>query len=158
MRYWLKVLGWPNPEHYAGLHFDQAVARIDFPTGAGEPGMHIGDIVIVYGQGIVNILYVAQVTRQAYQANAAELAAEPWRHNYIWSVDGDNLYPQFGLNWHQYALDPFQLVDEYHRLAPGVPVTQAGNQGLGAINQGNDRIVLRPAFALFVIGQVAALN
>jgi ABC-type arginine transport system ATPase subunit len=72
--------------------------------------------------------------------------------------DSNNLFPNFGLNWQQYHLNPFQLVQDFHRIAPGLPVTLAGNYALGAINQGNDRIRLRPEFAFFVIGHVAALD
>ena len=158
MTFWLKALGWPDPNQYAGVVFNQAALRIDFPTGAGQPGLEIGDIAIVFGIGITNVLYVARVTRAAYQATPAELVAEPWRADFIWSVDAENLFPNFGVNWQQYHLNPFQLVQDFHHILPNNPVTMAGNQALGAINQGNDRIRLRPEFALFIIGHIAALN
>jgi hypothetical protein len=158
MTYWLKALGWPDVEQYNGLILNQDILRIDFPTGAGNPGMEIGDISIVFGIGVTNILYVARITGAPYQANPDEIANEPWRNDYIWSVDGNNLFPNFGLNWRNHAVNPFSLVDDFHNIFPETPVTLQGNMGLGAINRGNDRIRLTPEFGLFVIGNINTLD
>jgi len=130
--------------------------RIDSSVGAGPFRAEIGDIVIVFGIGVTSILYVARITRRAFAADEQE--RRTWRIDYPWSILGENLYPNFGFNWHRYKLSPFQLVKDFHRIAPLSAVTHVGGRTLGAINHHSDRIKLSDDFAMFVIGHVHGLD
>ncbi|MBI3579913.1 MAG: hypothetical protein HY089_10945 [Ignavibacteriales bacterium] len=152
--YWLKAIGAPDANFYAGRLFNAPVQRIDFSTHPGQPNIPLGDIILVYGIGITTLLFAASPQGPAQKATRLEIAADPWRAQWPWHMNVTNLTQNFGAVWNIHHLNPFHLVDVFHVHNPDVAITNAGGLTLGALQWGRDRVRLTDQFGQFLFDQM----
>lgn len=157
--YWLKAIGWHNPQAYDGLLFDQAEQRLDFAHHPGMPHIPPGNnVILVYGIGIQAMLYACTPISQPGQATAEEIAQDPWRIQWPYYIHCQNLTNHFGAVWNQAMLSPFAVMNEFHEHYPDQPITAVGGMNLGSINRGLDRVHLADGFGQFLYGKMEAVN
>jgi hypothetical protein len=145
-QFWMKPVGDPNSPPDVCATFTSPRIRIEF---AKKPTtLAVGHILCVYLVGVSKLLYIAECYTPPREATEQEIAKEPWRARWCWSVWGANLTPAYGAVWSQFALKPFALLQEYHASHPG------DKQSLGAIQHGQDKQRISRGFAIYLLQRV----
>lgn len=149
-QFWVKPIGDPSkaPDEHAAFGHNQI--GIDF---AKQPhAVVVGDILLVYLVSVSKFIYVAEALSEPREATEADIAREAWRERWRWSIDGRNLTPTYGQTWMQYSLKPFDLADQFSTQHP------QEHQSLGALQFGNDKVRVSPAFGKYVIRKIMELE
>ncbi len=157
VNYWLKPMGasgnWVNQDRT----FDRAEDFLHFST-IPPSGVYEGDILIAYGIGWQLLLGLYISTGEPIHATPEEIEDDPWLERWPWYIPARNLAPGFGTNWRLINLSLPDMVDTYHELNPGAPVTGTGSTNFNAINHGKDKIRLDQEFAAFLINRMEEIN
>lgn len=119
-------------------------------------GVRKGDYVITTAVGAGSLLSYFRVTGGLQHVTEEEIKREPWMGRWPWYMEGRNNSPEFGREWWMHNIRRQEMLDEFRKLHPDIPVTQAGGFTLGTINMGNDKVRITKEFGEFLISKVKA--
>jgi hypothetical protein len=149
-QFWLKPTGDPEKPPDTQAVFNQSRVGVEFAQRPRAIG--IGDVLILYRIGVSKVTCVARCLTEAEEVTGWELRREPWRERWPWSVEAQNLSPQYGAVWNEFELQPFPLAAEYNRRHREAP------QNLGALQRGLDKVKIDYRFAEFLIRRIIELG
>jgi hypothetical protein len=148
-QFWIKPVGNPDAPPDLNATFTEPRIRIEF---AREPTtLKVGHVLFVYLVGVSKLIYVAECYTPVRKARGEEIAKEPWRARWCWSIYGVNLSPTYGKSWSQHSLRPFDLLRAYQEVNP------ADKQSLGGIQHGADKQRVSCGFGEFLLRRVIEL-
>ncbi len=151
--YFLKPIGATETPVQPTEMFNGNTLRIHFSKRKPR-AVHKGDVIIAYGVGTTKVLSIYRATNEPTFINASALAKEPGLNRWPWYVWGENVTPNFGGSWDQHDLKIGKILKEFIELYPGVAVTSAGSQSLGALMRGQDKLRLSFEFAEFLVEKI----
>jgi HKD family nuclease len=152
--YWLKPIGVSDMPVTENRLFNELNYNLHFSKQRPN-GVKPNDVLICYGVGTTKILSVYKATSFPIKATDEEIEEEgEWLERWPWYVEAQNLTPSYGETWFQHNLYKHDLLNEYLKLYPDKPITAVGNQTLGALNFGKDKLKLDTDFAKFIISKV----
>jgi len=117
-------------------------------------GVCKGDIIITTAIGPGSLLSYFKVTGGIELVTEAEINKEPWKERWPYFIEGRNNSVNFGKKWWEHNLRRQDLLKEFIKLYPGVPVTSAGGYTLNTINRGNDKVRITKEFGEFLIKKI----
>lgn len=157
LKYWLKPIGYTEGPVEDGRYFGNEEQELNFSTQK-PTGVQYGDILIAYGVGNGKILSIYRCISLPIHATDEEIEEDDWLKRWPWYVIGENVTPNFGSRWWNHKLYLSSLAEEYLRRDPKASLTWRGNNSLGGIQFGKDKIRLAPEFAQYIIAEVVDKN
>lgn len=150
-QFWIKPWGHPerSPDEEEQI-FNSPTMTIGF---ARQPNaVQVGDILLVHRIKVSMLMFVAEVISSPHQATDEEIRKNPLLERWKWSVEAQNLTPDFGAHWRNFSLKTFALADEFKKSNPNEQFT------LGSINFGNDKVRVPENFGKFVVQEIMRLE
>lgn len=148
-QFWIKPVGNPDAPPDLNATFINPRIRIEFSQKPAT--LKVGHVLFVYLVGVSKLIYVAECYTPPRMATEAEISKEPWRARWCWSIWGVNLSPDYGKNWNEHSLRPFDLLKAYQEARP------EDKQSLGGIQHGVDKQRVSQGFGEFLLQQVIKL-
>ncbi len=117
--------------------------------GQNPKTMQKGDVLLLHSVGPSSIVgyYVVTSDDAVYFENDEN---DRWP----WKVEAECHSSKFSANWWEYELKTYELVDEFIKAYPGIHITAAGGDTLGALQWGRDKVQITKEFAQFVISKM----
>jgi hypothetical protein len=149
-QYWVKPVGEPGTQPRDNETFHEERIIIEFPRRPS--GVKIGDILLIHRNGVSQVVYIAECISVPRQTTPDQIEREPWRENYPWYVEVQNLTPEYGSVWNLHDLKTRGLSEEYNSSNPDtIPILN------GSYLRGHDKLKVKRPFAEFVMRRIAEL-
>src|SRR5262245_29102033 len=151
-QFWIKSWGHETQASHPSAHVRSeffGAPKIEVAFAKNPARLMLSDILIIY-HIILNqiksptLTCVTEVVSHVTKATPSEMAREPWRERWSWSVQSNNLTPDFGSRYFDYPLNPYSIADDYNELHPHDQIK------LGTLQHGAPLCGVSEGFAQFI--------